>query len=241
MVVKADFHIHSCLSPCGSLEMSPITIVKKAIEKDLNLIAISDHNSAKNCPVLSKICALESINCIFGIEVSSIEEVHSLCLFDNLDMVMELDRYIYQHLPDIKNVPEKFGDQIVVNEKDEIIEVVDKYLGSACDISIDDLNQLVLEMGGLFIPAHINRNIFSLQSQLGFAPENEPYSAVEIYRTSFLNGQPSVPVIDYPVVSNSDAHYPEQIGIIWNEFDVNEFNWENICSVLSVKKNRIMY
>lgn len=241
MVVKADFHIHSCLSPCGSLEMSPIAIVKKAIEKDLNLIAISDHNSAKNCPVLSRICALEGLHCFFGIEVSTIEEVHSLCIFDNLDTVMEFDRFIYEHLPDIQNMPEKFGDQVVVNEKDEIIEVIDKYLGSACDISIDNLNLLVLEMGGLFIPAHINRAVFSLQSQLGFVPEKEPYSAVEVYRTSFLNGQPSVPVTDYPVVSNSDAHYLEQIGSIWNEFDINEYNLKNICRALSAKKNRVMY
>jgi hypothetical protein len=244
MLIKADFHIHSCLSPCGSLEMSPLAIVKKALEKDLNLIAISDHNTAKNCPVLSKICAQEGLHCFFGIEVSTIEEVHSLCLFDNLEAVMELDRYIYQYLPDIQNIPEKFGDQVVVNEDDEIIEVVDKFLGNACRIPIDNLNTLVLDMGGLFIPAHINRDIFSLQSQLGFVPPREPYSALEVYHSSFLQGIPPIPVLDYPIISNSDAHYLEQIGTIWNEFDLSdvdmaEINLAGIHSSLVTGINKI--
>ena len=229
MVLKADFHIHSCLSPCGSLEMSPKVIVQKAIKSNLNLIAITDHNTGKNCPALSKICLMEDIKCFFGIEVSTIEEVHSLCLFDQLDAVMELDRYIYQYLPDIKNLPEKFGDQVVVNENDEIIEVIKKYLGNSCQISIENMNSKVLELGGLFIPAHVNRSIYSLQSQLGFIPTLEPYSAIEVYKSSFLQGRPAIPQTDYPQISNSDAHYPEQIGSIWNEFDITDVNLTCIC------------
>lgn len=241
MLIKADFHIHTCLSPCGSLEMSPKAIVQKALDMNLNLIAISDHNSGKNCPVFSKICADNSIYCLFGIEVSTREEVHCLCLFDDLNAVMELDRYIFQLLPVIRNIPDKFGDQVVVNEQEEIIEEITKFLGNAVKISIDELNILVLKMGGLFIPAHVNRNIYSLESQLGFIPEKERYSAVEIYRTSFIHGRPDIPVLEYPVVSNSDAHYLEQIGTIWNEFELDDISIKNIAKVFDRKLNKILF
>lgn len=246
MLIKADFHIHSCLSPCSSLDMSPKVIVQRAKETNLNLIAITDHNSGKNCPTLSRICLMEDIRCLFGIEVSTIEEVHSLCLFEKLEQVMELDKYIYQNLPDIKNLPEKFGDQVVVNENDEIIEVIEKYLGNSCQLSIENLNTKVLDLGGLFIPAHVNRDFYSLQSQLGFIPASEPYSAVEVYKSSFLQGRPSVPETEYPQISNSDAHYPEQIGSIWNEFDIPDINYtsfslETIKISLEKGLNNIVY
>jgi PHP family Zn ribbon phosphoesterase len=226
--------------------MSPKVIVQKAKETNLNLITISDHNSGKNCPALSKICLMEDINCFYGIEVSTIEEVHSLCIFDKLDSVMELDNYIYQNLPDIKNLPEKFGDQVVVNENDEIIEKIEKYLGNACQITIENMNTMVLELGGLFIPAHVNRSIYSLQSQLGFVPALEPYSAIEVYKSSFLQGTPSIPETEYPHISNSDAHFPDQIGSIWNEFDIpdidsHSFSLETIKMSLSGGMNKIVY
>jgi len=241
MIVKADFHIHSCLSPCGSLEMSPRSIVERATARGLNLVAISDHNSALNCPTLAKICAAEKMHCFFGIEVSTIEEVHCLCLFDRLDKVLELDEIVYSHLPDIKNVPEKFGDQVVVNEHDEIIKTVDKFLGSSVLISMSELNQKVHALGGLFIPSHINRSIFSLITQLGFVPLAEPFDAVEIYHASFLQGRPKIPDISYPMVSNSDAHYLDQIGKIWNEFDLQEITLAAVAQAIAERKNQIKY
>ncbi len=241
-IIKADFHIHSCLSPCGSLEMSPRAIVKRAKEQGLNLIALTDHNTARNCPTFKNICAEEKIHCLFGLEVNTLEEVHTLCLFDDLDQALALDEYIYQNLPAIENIPEKLGDQVIVNENNEIVDVVKKYLGTATYLSIDTIAEKVLDNGGLFIPAHVNRGMFSLTSQLGFIPENENFSALEIYKTTFLKNTPPLPnTHNYPLISNSDAHYLEAIGTIWNEFELEEISIKNIAKILKENKHKINY
>lgn len=241
-IIKADLHIHSCLSPCGSLMMSPRAIVKRAKEQGLELIALTDHNSAKNCPTFKKICQQENIHCLFGLEVNTIEEIHALCLFDDLNKALELDEYIYQNLPEMENVPEKLGDQVVVNEQDEIIDTVKKYLGTATYLSIDKISEIVLNSGGLFIPAHVNRGMFSLISQLGFIPENEDYSAIEIYKTTFLKNTPQLPPANkYTQISNSDAHFLESIGTIWNEFELTEISIKGLAQALKEKKNSIHY
>jgi PHP family Zn ribbon phosphoesterase len=172
-------------------------------------------------------------------EVNTLEETHVLCLFDSLAKILKLDAYVYEHLPAVKNAPEKLGDQVIVNEYDEVIAVKEKYLGSATDIAINDLQKIVLESGGLFIPAHVNRKVFSLSSNLGFIPQSENFSAVEIYKTSYLNNTPEIPLTEYPMISNSDAHSLDQIGIIWNEIEVQEFSVESLGAALLTKQNKI--
>ena len=116
MLFKADLHIHSCLSPCASLEMSPSAIVEKAKSAGLDLIAITDHNSALNAPALRDVCVRTGgIHALFGMEVTTAEEIHCLALFDNPDKALELGKYIYSLLPEVKNKADKYGDQVYVD------------------------------------------------------------------------------------------------------------------------------
>lgn len=229
MLIKADLHLHSCLSPCGSLDMSPRRIVAEAKKRGLGLIALTDHNTARNCQTFAAICEKEKINCIYGLEVMTREEVHSLCYFESLGKVMEFDKYIFELLPDIRNFPEKFGDQVIVNEDEEIIGTIEKYLGVAAELSIDELKEKVLSDGGLFVPAHVDRKSFSLTSQLGFVPLHEKYSAVEVKGDRSVSKK----LYGYPVLTSSDAHYPEQIGSRYTELELKDFSFAEIKKAIA--------
>lgn len=207
MRLKCDLHIHSCLSPCGSLEMSPSEIVSRAQEKGLDVIAIADHNSALNAPALKELCIGTELIPLFAIEVTSAEEFHSLCLFEKAEDAVDFGNILYEALLSRPNVPEKFGDQVYVDENDNILGELDKYLtGGAVPWSSDSLLNMVHQKGGLFIPAHIDRAAFSIGSQLGFIPP-DPYDALEITTPNL-----SMKTDPYPLICNSDAHYPEDIG-----------------------------
>ncbi len=226
MKIRADLHIHSCLSPCGALTMSPATIVETALKMNLDLIAISDHNTALNLPTLEKICLGRNIHCIYGIEATCREEAHILCLFKTLDAAMDMGELIYSLLPDFHNIPEKLGDQVWVDEKDNIGGEVDKYLISAADLSLEELLSQVHEREGLFIPAHIDRPLFSIPSQLGFLPPLD-YDALE----STVIPSP-IETGNKAVIQNSDAHYPEEIGQRSTLYDMEEPGFEGLKMAL---------
>jgi len=215
--LKSDLHIHSCLSPCGDLDLSPANIVQKAKEKKLNLIALTDHNSALNCEVTAKICATNNIQFIYGIEVTTIEEVHILCYFDKLRPILKLSNMIYKKLPNIKNYPEKFGDQVYVNNQGVILGTIKKYLVSAANISINELIQYVNKYNGIVIPAHVNRPLYGIIPTLGFLPEVD-FTAIEI---SKFYKQGKYNLKKYPKVTNSDAHYLKDIGTRYNNLEIN--------------------
>ncbi len=210
MKIRVDLHIHSCLSPCASLEMSPRTIVRRAREAGLRAIALTDHNSALNHPPFARLCREAGILPIFGIEVNTREEAHVLALFGERDAAAELSGEIYRLLPDYPNDPSTLGDQVYVNKNEEILGTVKKYLGSTADIGLEELCERVLSHGGMFIPSHIDRPFFSVVSQLGFLPDL-PYTAVELVDPSNRNlaraGGRRI-----PAVYTSDAHYPDDIG-----------------------------
>lgn len=226
MHYRADFHIHSCLSPCASLEMSPISIVRQAKAAGLNAIALSDHNCAFNLPAFSAICKRHGIDCLYGMEVTTMEEAHMLCLFDELDSAMELGTRVYDSLPDVPNQPERFGDQPIVDENEDIIGFAEKFLISASGYDISALLETVHALGGLFIPAHIDRQVYGIISQLGFLPD-EPFDAVELTAC----GNPAL-ALDYPVVRNSDSHDLGTLGDAFTEFEIDALTVENIRSSL---------
>ncbi len=214
MHYRADFHIHSCLSPCASLEMSPAAIVRQARLVGLNAIALADHNCAFNLPAFARHCERDGMECLFGLEVTTAEEAHMLCLFDDLDSALELGELVYASLPDLCNQPDRFGDQPIVDEKDEIIGFAEKFLISASTYDVESLLDLVHSLGGLFIPAHIDRSVFGIVSQLGFLP-NENFDAVELT----ARGDPEL-ARDYPIVRNSDSHQLATIGSAFTEFSL---------------------
>ncbi len=210
-MIRADLHLHSCLSPCGSLELSPAALVRLALAKNLDWVALTDHNSCRNSAVIARLCAAAGLSCLHGMEACTVEEIHCLCLFESLDTALALSDYIHARLPDIYCVREKMGDQVVANEQDDVVDWEDRYLGSGAAVTLTDLCAWVNEAGGLFIPAHIDRPAFSLLSQLGRVP-NLPYAAVEISPGYNTAADPLHVVGRYPLVGNSDAHYPDQVG-----------------------------
>lgn len=226
MNYRADFHIHSCLSPCASLEMSPVSIVQRAKEVGLNAIALSDHNCSFNLPAFGSICEREGMDCFFGMEVTSTEEAHILCLFDKLENAMEMGAMVYDSLPDIPNRPEHFGDQPIIDENEEILGFAEKFLISASGFDISSLVDEVHALGGLIVPAHIDRAVFGIIAQLGFLPDEE-FDAVELT----ARGKKKL-AQHYPVMRNSDSHALNTLGNAHTAFEIDALTVENVRSAL---------
>ncbi|MDC7125497.1 MAG: PHP domain-containing protein [Spirochaetales bacterium] len=230
MKIKADLHIHSCLSPCGSLEMSPASIAKTAMERGMHVAALTDHNTALNCKAFDSCCRDVGIFPVFGLEVTSEEEAHILCLFKTVKQAEKMGEIVYDRLPDIFNIPEKFGDQVYVDENDNILGEVDKYLVSATDIPLEELFDIVKTIGGMFIPAHIDKPVFSIPSQLGFLPQME-YTALETVRIPC-----PVETGDFTLLQDSDAHYIDDIACRFNTFEIEALSFTNIKKAIEGRK-----
>jgi PHP family Zn ribbon phosphoesterase len=209
-----DLHLHSCLSPCGDSDMTPGNIVGMAVVKQLDVIALTDHNSCKNCPAFLKIAADYGITAIPGMELCTSEEVHVICLFPDLKKAMAFDEYIYRCLIPFPNEESIFGRQDICNERDEIIGKESNLLLNAAEVSFDRVFDLVCEYHGIMIPAHIDKNSNSLLSNLGFVPPDSRFTCVELKDLSRLHDlQKSNPYLNKcRVISNSDAHYLEHIN-----------------------------
>jgi len=202
----ADLHNHSCLSPCGSLDLSPRVLVEAAVRRGIGILALTDHNTCANGPAFAKLCVSHGIIPLFGMEATTREEVHVLCLFDTLDRALLWSEHVYTLLPPIPNDPERLGDQVIVNEDDEIEGEIGIYMGSELEFGLDELGPLVEQFGGLVIPAHVDRSAFSMTSQLGFVSAG-PWAALECVRLP-----PMIDTLGYPLITSSDAHYPEHVG-----------------------------
>lgn len=197
-----DLHIHSDLSPCAHIHMTPNNIVNMSYIKGLNIISVTDHNSTKNIPAVIKVSD-NKIKIIPGIEVTTKEEVHVLCYFRNLYEASEFGDIIYESLPDIKNNPALFGQQNIYNEDDEIIGNLDKLLLSASKFSLKELELMTKEYRGIMVPAHINKKSNGILGILGFIPDNLEFVFVEIYNKLYIEDKL---LKKYKLLINSDAH-----------------------------------
>jgi 3',5'-nucleoside bisphosphate phosphatase len=210
----ADLHIHTCLSPCASLDLSPRNIVEQAKLRGLDVIAVTDHNTAKNVQVVMRLGRKEGINVIPGLEVQSREEVHLLTLFPDWPATAEWAEEVSQSLPKMKNDPLLFGDQPIVDEDGEILEFEERLLLNSLSLSVEEIIHRVRKKGGLIIPSHFDRSSFSLISQLGFVPPDMPLEALEASRIQKLS--PEIVWRDgarsIPFVVSSDAHNRDEIG-----------------------------
>lgn len=209
MTMLADLHNHSCLSPCASLEMSPSRIAETLASKGIGLAALTDHNTARNCPAFREACRRHGIAALFGMEVTTAEECHVLALFGNLRQAMRMDRWVREAQPRIPLNLDFYSDQPVVDADDIILDLVDFYLGAAIAHSLDEVRVQTLHLGGLFIPSHVNRPSFSIESQLGFLPPGH-YDAIEAMPGTVRELRRRYPGL--PVITASDAHCVEQIG-----------------------------
>ena len=231
MLCRIDLHNHSCLSPCGSLEMSPSRLVKGAAARGINILALTDHNAVDNLPAFERCCREAGILPVFGLEVTGREEAHLLCLFGDLKTAMEFGYVIYEDLTTVMNDPESMGDQIIVDEQENILGELEKFLiGGAVEYSMEELIPMVHKRNGLFIPAHIDRPAFSISSQLGFLPEND-YDAVEV-----MHSPCSLNTYGYTEITGSDAHYPEHIGQRSFTADLAALSFESLKEFLKKKK-----
>lgn len=211
---KADLHIHSVLSPCGSLEMDPDTVMKECKNKKINLISITDHNCVKNSFLYGQAAAEFGIDYFYGIEVQTSEEIHVIVLFDSWQDADVFGSIIYDRLIPLENDPSYFGDQVILGENNEIIGFEKKALINSTDLALDELFILSSDYNGFAFPAHVDAESFSIISQLGFIPKNISSNVLGITAKcevrKLLQKHPFLK--DYRFIRNSDSHYPEQIG-----------------------------
>jgi len=237
---KADLHIHTVLSPCGDLEMSPKHIITKAREQDLDILGITDHNTTRQCEVMQQIGAREGIHILCGAEINTREEVHCLAFFEDTVNLKAFEQLMKDHLPDIKNDPEKFGYQAVVDEDEQILAQPEKLLISAIDMTIEEVEQKVHDMGGIFIPAHIDRMRNGIIAQLGFIPETLHCDALEI--SPFMDHNSMLAkygyLEKYMFIQSSDAHYPEDIGKVRTLFYLEKPEFSEVKMALAGVKGR---
>ncbi len=215
MMLYYDFHIHSALSPCGDMDMTPNNIVNMAALIGLDVIAISDHNTVGNVRAAMKVGEQAGVRVIPGMEVETAEEIHILTLYPTLESAEYAGEEVYKHLPLIKNRPEIFGEQVLMNEEDEVIGKEERLLLSSTTLSVNQLFDLVAEAGGLFIPAHVDRHSYSILTNLGFMPNDIPIELIEISKqvtdmAAYLERRPELN--SYHIFRNSDAHYLADIA-----------------------------
>ena len=232
---KADMHIHTCLSPCADLEMSPKKIIMEAKKKGLDIIGICDHNSAENFPALEKSASIAGIKAIGGIEITSMEEVHILGLFGTERDLFFMQEAVYSNLQGV-NDEERYGLQVVVNENDEVLGINNKLLIGATEMSVEEVVDLIHEFNGIAIASHVDREGFSIITNLGFIPEGLELDALEIMepsvRDSINQGA------DFAFITSSDAHAINDIGKRYSCFLMKESTFEEIRKCLRKENGR---
>lgn len=213
MKYYCDLHIHSALSPCGDDEMTPNNIVNMAHLLGLDIIALCDHNSIKNIEATIKAAENLPLLVVPGMELETSEEVHFVCLFESVAVAKEFDDWLYPFKPMIKNNPEIFGEQRILDENDEQIGTVENLLVSACSVSIYDVVKKINALSAVIIPAHVDRSSYSIISNLGFVPDDLGFSTVEISKNITVDEAVSLfPHVEkYNIIKDSDAHYLEKM------------------------------
>lgn len=210
----ADLHVHTVLSACAEVEMIPPLIVKRAGELALGIIAITDHNSAENVAAVIEAARGFDLSVLPGMEVQTREEVHLLCLFDSLEQVLDWQEVVYAHLPPLKNNPDFFGPQFVVDASGDFVCYNDRLLSTATSLSVEEVATSVTQRGGLCIAAHVDRPSFSLLANLGFVPSGVPFAAMEVTGRANINElqhqHPSL--AGYAFICSGDAHRLDEMS-----------------------------
>jgi 3',5'-nucleoside bisphosphate phosphatase len=215
---RAEFHLHTVLSPCAAVEMIPPLIIEEAKSKNINLIAITDHNSIDNVQAVIEAAKGSGITVLPGIELQTREEIHSLCLFDLFDQAYQFFDSIRNTFPDIRNNSDYFGEQFVVDATGEFIRREERLLISSSSVSLSEAWEKVTDCGGLFIPSHVNRTAFGLLPVLGMIPTDIDLQILEISRhLSFKQAIDEYPQLsNYALIQGGDAHTLQDIEG-WNQ------------------------
>lgn len=233
-----DLHMHSCLSPCGDEDMTPGNLVGMAMIKGLQLIALTDHNSARNCPAAAKHAGEYGITFIPGMELTTQEEVHVVCLFPTLDDALSFDDYVHKRIQKVKNKPEYFGHERVMDEYDSQTAEEELLLINATSITFDSSQALVESFHGVMIPAHVDASSNGLLSNLGFVPPDSRFTTVEYHD---LKKAPEIEKVNPYLaacrkICDSDAHYLENIHEAQYVLHVEENSPEAVIELLKSPK-----
>ncbi|MHB0967432.1 MAG: PHP domain-containing protein [Bellilinea sp.] len=237
--LRAEFHVHTVLSPCAELEMLPPLIVLEAIERNIGLIAVTDHNATANIAAVQKAAEGSGLTVLAGMELQTREDVHVLCLFDRLEQAASLQQRVDAALPAMENRPDYFGDQLVVDEHGNFITRENRLLSTSTKLTINQVWRQVERLVGLMIPAHVDRPVNGLIPTLGMIPDDIPFEALEISR----HLQPKEAYLkypqmaDYPLVQGGDAHRLEElIGV--NQLQVEDLTVAEIRLALAGREGR---
>jgi len=211
--IKADLHVHTCLSPCSCLDMSPREVVSGAIRNGVDLIGVCDHNSAENVLAVKKAGERNGLMVLGGMEVSTAEEAHILVFFDDDDDLLRFQEFVYRHLPG-RNDEHSFGLQVIADDEDGVTGFCDRLLIGATSLTAESIVAKAREARGesLVIAAHVDRESFSLIGQLGFIPPSLPLDAVEIAGAVAGIESRFPDCSRFPLVTGSDSHHPDDIG-----------------------------
>lgn len=222
--VYYDLHIHSCLSPCGDNDMTPANIVGMAMLKELDVIAVTDHNTCRNCGAVMKAAEGSDITVIAGMELCTEEEIHTVCLFEHLEDALAFDAYVASHSPLFDNNVDIYGHQYLMDEADGVLGEIPHLLVSASGIGIYDLPNLMEQFHGIWFPAHIDKSAYSVIASLGTLPDDLGFRVAEISKPQKIDAMCK----EYPllnavnIVTDSDAHYLWDISERYYSLEVEE-------------------
>lgn len=208
MKLTYDLHMHSCLSPCADDEMTPANMAGMAMLAGMDVVALSDHNTARNCGAFMEACAKAGLLALPAMELTTSEEAHILCLLPTLEAALALDDYVYERLLPVKNRPEKFGRQLLMDADEKVTGEEERLLLNATSIGVYDVAALLRGFGGVAVPAHIDRDSFSIISNLGFMDREMGFGIVELSRGADAAALAAghAELRGMPVLVNSDAH-----------------------------------
>jgi PHP family Zn ribbon phosphoesterase len=192
--------------------MLPKQIVTSALFHEINLIAITDHNASQNAAAVIEVAEAEGLLALPGMELETMEEIHALCLFENLSQLQALQDVVDRNLPNRPNNEEILGPQTIVDTDGQVLANETRMLLAPVQISIQTACQIVSDLGGLFIPAHVNREAFGLLPRMGSIPPDLPVEFLELTR----NADPAILIKKYPqlsdyhLIKNGDVHYLDE-------------------------------
>ncbi len=239
--IKADLHVHTCLSPCSSLDMSPREVVSAALAKGIDLIGICDHNSAENVLAVKKAGERNGLMVLGGMEVTSAEEAHLLVFFDDDDDLLDFQEFIYRNLAG-RNDEHSFGLQVIADDEDGVSGFCEKLLIAATALPAEEIVAKARAAKGanLVIAAHVDRESFSIIGQLGFIPPELALDAVEVSALSSAEElrERFPDCRNYPVIAGSDAHHPDDIGSRFTLFTVEDGTAAELRKALTGRDGR---
>ncbi len=240
MKCYCDLHIHSALSPCADKDMTPNNIVNMSALCGLQMIALTDHNSIGNVEAAMKVAEELPITVVPGMELETMEEIHFVCLFPTLEIAKEFDAWLAPYRMPIKNKPEIFGEQLYMNENDEIVGTEEYLLVTATTCSIYDAAPKVRALGGVIYPAHVDRSSYSVISNFGIVPEDLKFTSVEISaKITKEEALKKYPYLSkYQIVTDSDSHYLDTFYDMQNPIELPEISAEALIAKLSEPINQ---